>query len=232
MRCLPDAALTGLLDLRPLGGPAGVLDVVESDSGACARHLGRAEQPTDWHSGVGVAAWQPFTGTTLGRLRRDVRFVVETLMAKKRPPIAVALGRGVLSGLAGTAVMTAFQKIIEMPLTGRSDSYAPASFAEKVLPVHPATSRGRNRLNYGTHFALGTLWGSAYGLAAHAGLRGPRAVAAVFSVVYSADVLLNTALGLYHPSTWSRQDWAVDVVDKLVQAAATGVVYDRVVARE
>ncbi len=158
--------------------------------------------------------------------------VVETLMAKKRLPVTAALGRGVLSGLAGTAVMTVFQKIIEMPLTGRSDSFAPASFAEKVLPVHPATSQGRNRLNYGTHFALGTLWGSAYGLAAHAGLRGPRAVAAVFSVVYSTDVLLNTALGLYHPSTWSRQDWAVDIVDKLVQAAATGVVYDRVLARE
>ena len=158
--------------------------------------------------------------------------VVETIMAKTRLPVTGALGRGVLSGLAGTAVMTAFQKIIEMPLTGRSDSYAPASFAEKVLPVHPATRQGRKKLNYGTHFALGTLWGSAYGLAAHAGLRGPRAVAAVFSVVYSSDVLLNTALGLYHPSTWSRQDWAVDVVDKLVQAAATGVVYDRVLARE
>jgi hypothetical protein len=40
-------------------------------------------------------------------------------------------------------------------------------------------------------------------------------------------VLLNTALGLYQPSTWSKKDWAIDVVDKLVQAAATGVVLDR-----
>lgn len=153
-------------------------------------------------------------------------------MSGKRLSISAALGRGVVAGLAGTAVMTAFQKLVEMPLTRRPDSYAPATFAERVLTVHPTTSQGRNRLNYGTHFALGTLWGSAYAAAARAGLHGPRAVAVVFGVVYSGDVLLNTALGLYRPSTWSRQDWAVDVVDKLVQAAATGAVYDRVLARE
>ena len=100
----------------------------------------------------------------------------------------------------------------------------------------PASSSGhrpgRKGLNYGTHFALGTRWGSAYAVAAWAGLRGPRAVAAVFGVVRTGDVLLNTALGLYQPSTWSRRDWAVNVVDKLVQAAATAVVYDQVLARD
>lgn len=71
------------------------------------------------------------------------------------------------------------------------------------------------------------MWGAAYGVAAHAGLRGTKAIAAVFVVVYTGDVLLNTALGLYEPSKWSRQDLCVDVVDKLVQAAATGAIYDR-----
>lgn len=139
-----------------------------------------------------------------------------------------SVGRGVLAGLAGTVVMTAFQKVIEMPLTGRKDSYAPASFAEKVLPVHVGSAQARKRLNDVTHVALGTLWGAAYGVAAAAGLRGQRAVAAVFAVVYTGDVLLNTALGLYQPSTWSARDWAVDVVDKLVQAEATGLIFDSV----
>lgn len=152
-------------------------------------------------------------------------------MSGAQSNISEVLGRGVLAGLGGTVVMTAFQKFVEMPLTGRPESHAPADFAEKVLPLHPASSQSRRQLNYGTHFALGTLWGSAYGVAARAGLRGPRAVAAVFGAVYSADVLLNTALGLYRPLAWSRQDWAVDIVDKLVQAAATGVIYDRVLAR-
>lgn len=139
------------------------------------------------------------------------------------------LARGVVAGLVGTAVMTAFQKFVEMPLTGRADSYAPAEFAEKVSPTDLTSRIGRDPLNYGTHFALGTLWGAAFGVAATKGLRGAKAVGAVFVAVYTGDVLLNTALGLYEPKTWSRKDWAIDVVDKLVQAAATGIVFDRLV---
>ncbi|MDQ3164997.1 MAG: hypothetical protein M3Q17_02370 [Actinomycetota bacterium] len=126
--------------------------------------------------------------------------------------------------------MTAFQKLVEMPLTGRADSYAPATFAEKVLPVGPATARGRTQLNYATHFALGTMWGAAYGVAARSGLSGQRAVAVVFGAVYTADVALNTALGLYKPWEWSASDWVIDVGEKLIQAAATGAVYDRLLS--
>ncbi len=144
-----------------------------------------------------------------------------------KPSTATVLSRGVLAGLAGTVVMTAFQKLVEMPLTGREDSYAPVGFAEKLLPVHPTTPAGRRRLNYTTHFALGGMWGTAYGIAAAKGLRGQKAANIVFAVVYTGDVLLNTALGLYKPSTWTAKDWAVDVVDKYVQAQATGAVFDR-----
>ncbi len=98
-----------------------------------------------------------------------------------------------------------------MPLTGRSESFAPARFAEKVSPDAITARTGRRRLNYGTHFALGTMWGAAFGVAAAKGLRGPKAVGAVFGTVYTGDVVLNTALGLYKPGTWSGKDWAVDV---------------------
>jgi len=152
------------------------------------------------------------------------------MQVDNKPSTATVLGRGVLAGLAGTAVMTAFQKLIEMPLTKRQDSYAPADFAEKLLPVHPTTPAGRRRLNYTTHFALGGMWGTAYGIAAAKGLRGQKAANIVFAVVYTGDVLLNTALGLYRPSTWTAKDWAIDGVDKYVQAHATGAVFDRALA--
>ena len=145
----------------------------------------------------------------------------------QQPSTAALLGRGTLAGVAGTVVMTAFQRLVEMPVTGRSDSFAPAAFAERVLPVRPRTRAGRSRLNTGTHVALGSLWGTAYGVAARRGLRGQRAVHAVFAVVYTGDVLLNTALGLYRPRTWSRQDLVVDLLDKYVLAQATGAVFDR-----
>ena len=137
------------------------------------------------------------------------------------------IGRGVLAGVAATGVMTAFQKLVEMPITGREDSYAPADFAQKVLPVNPTTPGGRRVLNYVAHFGIGTGWGVAVGVAERAGLRGQRAVATVFGVVYTGDVLMNTALGLYKPWRWSVQDWVIDVGEKLLQAEATMFAYER-----
>ncbi len=136
------------------------------------------------------------------------------------------LGRGVVAGIAGTVVMSAFQRFVEMPITQRKDSYAPADFAAKVLPVDPITDQDRQRLNWIIHFALGGMWGSAYGVAAARGLRGQKAINAVFAFVYTADVLLNTALELYKPGQWTAKDWAIDLVDKYVQAQATGVIFD------
>ena len=77
------------------------------------------------------------------------------MQSTNRTSLAATVGRGVLAGLAGTVVMTAFQELIEMPLTGRDDSYAPANTAEKTFGVHPETQQGRKRLNWVTHFALG-----------------------------------------------------------------------------
>ena len=143
---------------------------------------------------------------------------------KSLPPTVL---RGIASGLAGTVVMTAFQKLIEMPLTHRGESDAPARFADKVLPIKTKSS-SRRQLNYATHFALGAMWGTATAIAGRKGLRGQKAVNTVFGVVYTGDVILNTALGLYKPTTWSLQDWVVDVIDKYVQAQVTGAVFDRI----
>ena len=52
--------------------------------------------------------------------------------------MGAAVGRSVLDELVGTVGMTAFQKLVEMPLTGRVDSYAPAALAEKVLRIQPS----------------------------------------------------------------------------------------------
>lgn len=40
-------------------------------------------------------------------------------------------------------------------VTGRQESYAPADFAGRILPVHPTSAQGRQRLDYVTHFGLG-----------------------------------------------------------------------------
>ena len=147
-----------------------------------------------------------------------------------RPGVLSSIARGMTAGLAGTGVMTAFQRFVEQPLTGRRDSYAPAEIAEALLPVHPSTPQGRTQLNWAAHFGFGTVWGAAYGLAARSGLQGQRAVHTIFAVLYPVDVLAATALGVYSPRSWSRQDWLVDVVDKYVALQGTSAAYDRLLA--
>jgi hypothetical protein len=147
--------------------------------------------------------------------------------ATKRPSLAANVGRGALAGLAGSVVMTAFQKFVEMPITKREDSYGPADLAQKLLPVEPSSEAGRKRLNYATHTALGAMWGAAYGVAAHKGLRGLRGAAATFGAIYAQDLVMITALGLGKPWTWSAKEWTIDVVDKVVVIVATGTIFDR-----
>ena len=141
-------------------------------------------------------------------------------------PLAITMGRGAAAGLVGTVVMTAFQKGLEMPLTGRTDSYAPAELAER-LGLRKRRGRKREYINYATHFLLGAGWGLARGVAGRAGLRGPKAIGAVFAVMYPGDVVMVAALGLDEPWRWSVEDVTIDVVDKLVLAAATGLAFDR-----
>jgi len=140
---------------------------------------------------------------------------------------STVLARGAVAGVAGSVVMTAFQLLVEMPLTGRKPSYAPAKFAGRVFGVKPKSKPERRALNYAVHFGIGTAWGATHGLAVHKGLRGQRAVFAVFAGIYVGDAALNTALGLYQPWKWSAQDWATDVGEKLLLAESVGLIYDR-----
>ncbi len=148
--------------------------------------------------------------------------------AMTKPSLVSDLGRGVLASTVGTAAMTVFQRAIEMPVTGRDESDAPAQFAKKVLPIKSSGPLTERQLNYVAHFGIGTLWGMAFAIAARTGLRGQKAVHVVFPVVLTGDILLNTALRLYKPSTWTKQEWIVDLVDKYVQAQATGAVFERI----
>jgi hypothetical protein len=149
-------------------------------------------------------------------------------LSTSRPSLAANVARGGLAGVAGSVVMTAFQKLVEMPVSEREDSYAPAELAQKLLPVRPQSAAGRWWLNYAAHTALGAMWGAAYGVAAHKGLRGPRGAAATFAAIYSQDLVMIPALGLGKPWQWSRKDWTIDALDKAVVIAATGAIFDRV----
>ncbi|HEV2772943.1 MAG TPA: hypothetical protein VGV57_08995 [Thermoleophilaceae bacterium] len=142
--------------------------------------------------------------------------------------LPATMGRGAVAGFLGAVAMTAFQRFVEMPLTGRKESYAPASLVTTLLPIAPKGKGSRRRLNYVAHFGIGVTWGVGHGLiASRAGLRGQRAVGPVFAALYASDVLSATALGLYKPWRWTFEDVAVDIVDKLVLAEATAFAFEQ-----
>jgi hypothetical protein len=82
--------------------------------------------------------------------------------------------------------MTPVQKFVEMPLTGRSDSDAPARFVETVLPVHTEQTQQHRRLNYFAYHATGGLWGAVPTASLRTRLRGGKALAAAFGLRYAA----------------------------------------------
>jgi len=65
-------------------------------------------------------------------------------------------------------------------------------------------------------------------VAAYKGLRGARGAAATFAAIYAQDLVMNPALQLGKPWEWSRKDWTIDALDKVVVIAATGAIFDRV----
>lgn len=72
-------------------------------------------------------------------LRKRVEMVQEEPSDEQtpgdQPSLTAMIGRGIMAGLAGTVAMTVFQKPVEMPLTGREDSYAPAKSRKRCS--HP-----------------------------------------------------------------------------------------------
>ena len=139
---------------------------------------------------------------------------------------AVSISRGVVAGLTGTVAMTAFQRFVEMPLSGRAESYQPAELVEKISGARPGQPN-RRRLNYAAHFGVGAAWGAAHGAVAHARGSGYGTAATVFLALWPADVASMHLLGLGEPLwRWSAAELAVDVADKLVLAVATGVAFE------
>lgn len=148
------------------------------------------------------------------------------MLATHVEELAASVGRGLLAGLAGTAVMTAVQ-LFEMKLSGSSPSAAPAEAAEKVLGIEPKDARAEERLSNLIHFAYGTGWGAVRGALQRLGLGGRAATHMHLMLVWGAGIAMFPALGLAPPVTrWSSKQVTRDFLHHAVYAVTTGVVYD------
>jgi len=139
---------------------------------------------------------------------------VETLDA-----VAIALGRGLLAGVAATAAMT-IASTAEMKLRGRAPSTAPADVAGKLLGVKPRKKAGA-RFATVAHLATGISLGATRGLLDVAGVLGPAAPAAFFAIAWAPDLVAVPAAGAAEPPwRWGATELAISALHHGVYAAA------------
>ena len=82
------------------------------------------------------------------------------------------LVRGLVAGAAGVAAMTAAEKL-EQLVTHRPNSFVPGHTLERLLSLPQKPDKDRLWLNWAMHWGQGTLLGTARGLMAARGFRGP-----------------------------------------------------------
>jgi hypothetical protein len=124
----------------------------------------------------------------------------------RRPSVLSNAGKGLLAGLAGTAVMTVAQGA-EFVLTKAEPSDAPATVADKAsrkLGLGRIKRRNKAKANQGMHWLYGTSWGIPYGIvAANSKLRPEVSGPAFGLVVWVVGLAQQPAVGVADPP-WKR----------------------------
>lgn len=138
--------------------------------------------------------------------------------------IAVALGRGLVAGVAATAAMTAVSTA-EMRLRRRESSGAPAKVAGRLLGVKPRKRAGA-RFATIAHLTTGTSLGAARGLLDVAGVRPPAAPVAFFAVAWLPELIAVPAAGAAPPPwRWGALELTISALHHGVYAAAGDAAY-------
>jgi hypothetical protein len=152
-----------------------------------------------------------------------------------------ALLRGVVAGIAGTGVMTAYQlavakaqgKPLATPVPHRwADAPAPAQAAKKIAD---AVGQGRRftredvpLLTNAMHWLYGVTWGAFYGAAAGRSSPDPVAGGLAFGTgVWSASYAELVPLGVYEPPwKYPPKELSLDLSYHLVYGLAVDLAYD------
>lgn len=132
---------------------------------------------------------------------------------------SVAVGRGLVAGVAATAAMTV-ASTAEMKLRGRAPSRAPAKVAGRLLGVRPRKRAGE-RFATIAHASTGVSLGATRGLLDLAGVDDAPAAVAFFWIAWSPDLVAVPAAGASEPPwRWGATELALSGLHHAVYAAA------------
>lgn len=141
--------------------------------------------------------------------------------------LGAAIGKGLIAGVAGTIAITISQ-MIEMKITGRKPSTAPAKAVKKTLHIQ-AVKGNSETFSTEVHYAYGTTWGIARGLLSLVGLTGFAATVAHFTALWGTAITIEPKLEIAPPvKEWKRKDIAIDIFHHAVYAIVAGLVFDAI----
>ncbi len=141
--------------------------------------------------------------------------------------LGAAIGKGLIAGFAGTIAITASQ-LIEMRITKRKASQAPAKAATKTLHIE-ATAGNKEEFSNEVHWVYGTSWGVMRGLLSMAGITGFAATSLHLASIWGTAVTIQPKLDIAPPlSEWEPKDIAIDILHHTVYAIFTGLVFDAI----
>jgi len=141
--------------------------------------------------------------------------------------LGAAIGKGLIAGFAGTIAITISQ-MIEMRITKRKASNAPAKAVEKTLHIE-ATPGNKEEFSNEVHWVYGTSWGVMRGLLSIAGIKGFTATSLHLASIWGTAVNIQPKLDIAPPlSEWEPKDIAIDILHHAVYAIAAGLVFDAI----
>jgi hypothetical protein len=140
--------------------------------------------------------------------------------------LAGAIGRGLVAGLVGTAVMTVAQ-MIEMKLTGRKASDTPYKAVSKVFGIEAKSDKDKKKLSNIIHWTYGTSWGVPRGMLAELNATGTAGTGVHFAAVWGTELIMLPSMGISEPITkWKPKAIGQDVLFHAIYAVTTGLVAD------
>lgn len=146
--------------------------------------------------------------------------------------LSLALGAGVLAGIAGTAAITISQ-MIEMQITKREPSTAPVEAVSKVLKLKPTRKAEKEAVSQEIHWTYGTSWGIPRGILSLVGVHGWPATLLHFAAIWATELTMLPSLDVAPPVTEEEpKAIAIDAFHHAVYAVAAGLVYDAITEKD
>lgn len=149
-------------------------------------------------------------------------------ISEKTGVIAGDIGRGLVAGLAGTAVLTLAQ-VVDMKVTDRQPSDSPVQAVKKVLGVQPTDEDHKKSLTSMIHLTYGTVWGLARALIkTTTGLKTWQADIAHLGAVWGTALIMLPSLKVAPPvKQWGWKEIVKDGILHAVYSIAAGFVFDK-----